>query len=193
MCKDLLKIKWALLPGANHSKEMWINRDITNMVRNSCTKIQIYSYTRDCTIYKNYSATFSSSLWYPSLRSVSGIAGNGLHPPSWPHSVVLWFALTVLIASSTDVERAFSRGGLVVSKRRHALSDESTRAAAVFESWVAKGGIVPDKKILKNLANKAKRKRGEANLTDNSESELEPQSGSESDSVVVTTPVIVVE
>lgn len=103
--------------------------------------------------------------------------------------------LIVSSASSTDVERAFSRGGLVVSKRRHRLSDETTRAAAVFGSWVAKGGIVPEKKILKNIANKGKRKRSEAEVTDGSESasESELQSESEAASVVISTEVITIE
>ncbi|KLO05129.1 hypothetical protein SCHPADRAFT_802371, partial [Schizopora paradoxa] len=38
-------------------------------------------------------------------------------------------------ATSVDVERAFSRGSLTVSKHRHALSDQSTRASVVLRSW----------------------------------------------------------
>ncbi|KIM75182.1 hypothetical protein PILCRDRAFT_79225 [Piloderma croceum F 1598] len=38
-------------------------------------------------------------------------------------------------ATSTDVERAFSRGGLTVSKMCHFLSDESTRAASILGAW----------------------------------------------------------
>ena len=40
-----------------------------------------------------------------------------------------------LLATSTDVERTFSCGGLTVSKMCHSLSDESTRAATVLSSW----------------------------------------------------------
>lgn len=60
-------------------------------------------------------------------------------------------------AASTDVERAFSRGGLTVSKRRHALSDESVRAAMVIGSWVAMGDIIPRGDIIEVFRNKSKR------------------------------------
>lgn len=59
-------------------------------------------------------------------------------------------------ASSTDVERAFSRGGLTVSKRRHALSDESTRAATVLSSWAAIPGLIPEEDILQVFREKCK-------------------------------------
>lgn len=66
-------------------------------------------------------------------------------------------------AASIDVERAFSRGGLTVSKRRHALSDESVRAATVLGSWAALKGIVPEDKMLEIFHNKSKRtKKGGA-------------------------------
>ncbi|KAJ3510755.1 hypothetical protein NMY22_g15875 [Coprinellus aureogranulatus] len=45
-------------------------------------------------------------------------------------------------ATSTDVERAFSRGGLTVSKLCHSLSDESTCCATVVSAW-AKDDLVP--------------------------------------------------
>ena len=41
------------------------------------------------------------------------------------------------LATSTNVEHAFSRGGLTVSKMQHTLSDELTRAATVLGSSVA--------------------------------------------------------
>ena len=62
-------------------------------------------------------------------------------------------------ASSVDVERAFSRGGLVVSKRRHALSDESVRASTVFGSWVSLPGIIPETQIIEVLRGKSKRSK----------------------------------
>lgn len=43
---------------------------------------------------------------------------------------------TLLPATSVDVERGFSRGGRVVSKLRHNLSEDSTRAATVLSEWV---------------------------------------------------------
>ncbi|TDL14105.1 hypothetical protein BD410DRAFT_696994, partial [Rickenella mellea] len=54
-------------------------------------------------------------------------------------------------ASSTDVERAFSRGGLTVSKRRHTLSDQSIRAATVLSSWVDVEGLVPEAAIVEHF------------------------------------------
>ena len=59
-------------------------------------------------------------------------------------------------AASADVERAFSRGGLTVSKRRHSLNDESTRAATVVSSWAANPGLIPEQAIIKTFADKAK-------------------------------------
>ncbi|KAI0069216.1 hypothetical protein BV25DRAFT_1777220, partial [Artomyces pyxidatus] len=50
-------------------------------------------------------------------------------------------------ASSTDVERAFSRGSLNVSRLRHSLSDESTRAATVLQSWMSIPGLVHEKEL----------------------------------------------
>ncbi|KAJ7110445.1 hypothetical protein C8R44DRAFT_634021, partial [Mycena epipterygia] len=63
-------------------------------------------------------------------------------------------------ATSTDVERAFSRGGLTVSKMRHSLSDESTRAASVLGSWCNLPGAIPQEEIIALFKEKAKRPRG---------------------------------
>lgn len=63
-------------------------------------------------------------------------------------------------AASTDVERAFSRGGLTVSKRRHSLNDESTRAATVLSSWATVDGVIPEREILELLREKNKRSKG---------------------------------
>lgn len=62
-------------------------------------------------------------------------------------------------ASSTDVERAFSRGGLTVSKRRHSLSDESTRAATVLSSWASVPGLIPEDEIVAVFRDKTKRSK----------------------------------
>lgn len=56
-----------------------------------------------------------------------------------------------------DVERAFSRGTLTVSKYRHTLSDQSTRAAVVLRSWYNLPGVVRADDIIKQLDNKIKR------------------------------------
>jgi len=63
----------------------------------------------------------------------------------------------VAIASSCDVERAFSRGGLTVSKYRHALSDESTRAATLLNSWSKIPGLIPDAEIIQTFKDKSRR------------------------------------
>ncbi|TDL14358.1 hypothetical protein BD410DRAFT_734234, partial [Rickenella mellea] len=60
-------------------------------------------------------------------------------------------------ASSTNVERAFSHGGLTVSKHRHALSDESMRAATVLSSWADVDGLIPEGQIVDHFREKNSR------------------------------------
>ncbi|KAJ3516930.1 hypothetical protein NMY22_g14084 [Coprinellus aureogranulatus] len=60
-------------------------------------------------------------------------------------------------ATSTDVERAFSRGGLTVSKLRHSLSDQSTRCQTVLGLWCGVPGLLPTDTIIKTFDDKAKR------------------------------------
>jgi len=55
------------------------------------------------------------------------------------------------------VERAFSRGGLTVSKMRHLLSDESTRAATVLGSWCDFPSAIPRDDIIVSFRDKSKR------------------------------------
>jgi hypothetical protein len=57
-------------------------------------------------------------------------------------------------AASTDVERGFSRGRLNVSRLRHSLSDESTRAATVLGSWAQIPGLVVDDELVANIHDK---------------------------------------
>ncbi|KAI0061452.1 hypothetical protein BV25DRAFT_1771677, partial [Artomyces pyxidatus] len=57
----------------------------------------------------------------------------------------------IYLASSTDVERAFSRGSLNVSRLRHSLSDESTRAATVLQSWMSIPGLVHEKELTEKM------------------------------------------
>ena len=59
-------------------------------------------------------------------------------------------------ATSTDVERAFSHGGLTVSKMRHLLSDESTRAASVLGAWRSLPGAIPRNEIMDAFKDKSK-------------------------------------
>jgi hypothetical protein len=61
------------------------------------------------------------------------------------------------LASSTDVERAFSKGGLTISKFRHSLSDESARSSSVLGSWTELDGAIPKDLILQLFKDKGKR------------------------------------
>jgi hypothetical protein len=61
------------------------------------------------------------------------------------------------IASSTDVEQAFSCGGLTVSKMCHSLSDESTCVALVLGSWCGLPGAVVHGEIVTAFKEKGKR------------------------------------
>jgi hypothetical protein len=64
------------------------------------------------------------------------------------------------LASSCDVERGFSRGGLTVSKLRHTLSDESTRATTVLNTWSEIPGLIPEANIIQVFKNKCRRING---------------------------------
>jgi hypothetical protein len=56
--------------------------------------------------------------------------------------------LIFIIATSTDVERAFSGGQLTVSRMRHSLGSKSTRAATVLGSWVKVPGLLQETQLL---------------------------------------------
>ncbi|KIM91753.1 hypothetical protein PILCRDRAFT_83832 [Piloderma croceum F 1598] len=64
-------------------------------------------------------------------------------------------------ATSTDVEQAFSRGRLTISKMCHSLSDESTRAATVLSSWCDFPPAIPHDEIIATFRDKNKRPKGE--------------------------------
>lgn len=66
----------------------------------------------------------------------------------------------ITIATSTDVERAFLRGGLTVSKMQHSLSDESTRAATVLSSWCNFPIAIPRDEIISVFRDKSRRPKG---------------------------------
>ena len=65
--------------------------------------------------------------------------------------------IAAILASSCDVERAFSHGGLTVSKYRHALSEESTRAATLLNSWSTIPGLIPEAEIIQSFKDKSRR------------------------------------
>jgi hypothetical protein len=73
-----------------------------------------------------------------------------------------------MLATSTDVERAFSRGGLTVSKLRHSLSDDSTRASTVLGSWGSLEGEIPQEEIVQVFRNKRKRQKKKQKLAEKS-------------------------
>ena len=54
----------------------------------------------------------------------------------------------LLTATSTDIERAFSCGGLTVSKMCHSLSDESTWAVSVLGAWCDPPGAVLQDEVM---------------------------------------------
>ena len=58
-----------------------------------------------------------------------------------------------------DAERAFSLGGLTVSKRRHSLGDESIRSATVLASWARAGisSLLPETELVNHIKDKARR------------------------------------
>ena len=58
------------------------------------------------------------------------------------------------------MERAFSRGGLTVSKMRHSLSDETTRAASVLGAWCDLPGAIPREDIMEVFKEKSKWPKG---------------------------------
>ena len=62
--------------------------------------------------------------------------------------IVTQYYLVYYLASSCDVECGFSQGGLTVSKLRHALSDESTRASTVLNAWSEIPGLIPEAQII---------------------------------------------
>jgi len=66
-----------------------------------------------------------------------------------------------ILATSMDVEWAFSRGGLTVSKMCHSLSDESTRAATVLSSWCDFPPAIPHDEIIPTFRDKSKWPKGE--------------------------------
>lgn len=59
------------------------------------------------------------------------------------------------IATSVDVERAFSQGTLTVSKYRHSLSDNATRASIVLSAWSKLPGVLLADEVIKMFERKS--------------------------------------
>jgi hypothetical protein len=53
-------------------------------------------------------------------------------------------------------------GGLVVTKLRHNLSDESTRAATILHSWAQIPGLIPELEIIQVFRDKSKRSKNQS-------------------------------
>jgi hypothetical protein len=81
-------------------------------------------------------------------------------PGMYEHQFSSTFTNSLYVATSTDVERAFSRGGLTASKMRHSLSDQSTRAATVLGAWCDLPGAIPREEIAAGFRDKNKRPKG---------------------------------
>jgi hypothetical protein len=82
-------------------------------------------------------------------------------------SILLSYITYIIhIATSTDVERAFSRGGLIVSKMRHKLSDDSTQAASILGAWCDLPGAIPHDEIMAVFRDKGKRPKDNNNISD---------------------------
>ena len=83
------------------------------------------------------------------------------------------------VATSTDVERAFWKGGLTVSRFRHSLSDKSTRASTLVGSWVDIKGIIPREHIVEVFKDKKRRlkKKQKVSKEDESDDEVEVVDG----------------
>ena len=80
-----------------------------------------------------------------------------------------------ITGTSTDVEWAFSHGGLTVSKMWHSLSEESTHTSTVLGSWVASfPELVPCDDIVMLFKDKSKRMgKGKAKPADDDSSVIE--------------------
>ena len=81
-----------------------------------------------------------------------------------------------MLATSTDVERLFSHGGLQVPKRRHNLAFETLRCLMVLCSWF-EAGLVPLDVVLEYFRNlksccKAKGKHTIVDLDSDTEIEV---------------------
>ncbi|PIL35261.1 hypothetical protein GSI_01986 [Ganoderma sinense ZZ0214-1] len=63
-------------------------------------------------------------------------------------------------ATSTDAERAFSRGGLTVSRLRHSLNDASVRASALLASWASVPDLISEPDTITLLKTHIRKNRG---------------------------------
>ncbi|KAJ7230235.1 hypothetical protein GGX14DRAFT_553717 [Mycena pura] len=97
-------------------------------------------------------------------------------------------------ATSVDIERAFSHGGGMVTKRRHALSAETIRANSLVASWT-KEKLVPLAQVRAALASRQKRakKQGTEGDVIDVESDSEHEGDGEDDAAVDAVAVATVD
>lgn len=113
------------------------------------------AYIREDPIHDDF-AKNPIRYWY--VKHGDRAARMALDFLSAPGLLQMFFFSIILIrylATSVDVERAFSKGSLTVSKHRHSLSDKSTRAAIVLSSWLQVPGVVVQKDVIEVLEQKA--------------------------------------
>jgi len=92
--------------------------------------------------------------------------------------------LVIYLASSCDVEHAFSCGGLNITKLWHALSQDSTCSATVIHAWSEFPELIPSAKIIQVFQDKAKqlgtqKRKGQASQ-DSSAMDADESDGPES-------------
>jgi hypothetical protein len=76
------------------------------------------------------------------------------------------------LATSTDVERLFSHGGLLVPKRRHNLGFDTLRCLMVLQSWF-EVGLVPVDEVVEYFCSLKSRRKGKAMMSTAVESDTE--------------------
>ncbi|OJT01847.1 hypothetical protein TRAPUB_10054, partial [Trametes pubescens] len=70
-------------------------------------------------------------------------------------------------ATSTDAERAFSRGHLTVSRLRHSLNEESVRTSTVLGSWANIPDLIPEEDFIEFIKTSSRRPRAAGAAADN--------------------------
>lgn len=64
-----------------------------------------------------------------------------------------------MTATSIDVERAFSLGGLVITKQQNRLSEESARTSIVLASWLKNPEFCAERELKEKLSSMWKREK----------------------------------
>jgi hypothetical protein len=67
-----------------------------------------------------------------------------------------WFSTLVTIAASCQMERYFSKSGLMVTAKRHNLKSETVRASQLVSSW-DDSGLLPKLMLIKMFEDKKRR------------------------------------